>query len=128
MKENTLGQLIDQYYEQRQKRIEAARKVDKMKTEEGLMKARIMEQMDEWGLGKASGANATCGITTSIKPEIVDWDEVYKYIREEDRFDLLQKRMSVTAWRDMVLDGGELVPGTMVNEIRDLSLTRAHRS
>lgn len=127
MTQQTLGQLIDQLYDMRAARIEAAREVDKMKREEVQLKERIMTELDVTGLGKASGATATCGITTTIKPHVESWQDVHNYIRENDRFDLLQKRISVTAWRDMVLDEGELVPGTLVNEVRDLSLTKAHR-
>ena len=128
MTTENLGSLIDRYYEMRTKRIEAAREVDKMKRQELEIKQQIMVEMDTNGLGKVTGQVATAGITTNIVPEVEDWEAVHKYIREHDRFDLLQKRLSVVAWRDMVLDGGELVPGTLVNEVRDLSLTRAHRS
>ena len=124
---STLGATIDALYSLRQMRIEMARKVDEMKGQEAAMKREIMEVLDETGLGKATGAVATCGIMTSVVPVIEDWDTIYAWIRENDRFDLLQKRISVTAWREMALDG-TVVPGTAVDEARDISLTKAHRN
>lgn len=124
---SNIGTLIDGLYALRSRRLELTKEVENMKSQETTMRQQIIMELDDIGLAKASGTEATVGITMSIQPEIVDWDEVHKYIREHDRFDLLQKRISVVAWRDLINEEGTLVPGTLVTEVRDISLTKAHR-
>ncbi len=124
---SNIGTLIDGLYALRSRRLELTKEVENMKSQETTMRQQIIMELDNIGLAKASGTEATVGITMSIQPEIEDWDEVHKYIREHDRFDLLQKRISVVAWRDLINEEGTLVPGTLVTEVRDISLTKAHR-
>lgn len=122
-----LGGLIDQLYALRADRLDLTKRVDAMKSEEASLRSRILEELDDIGLAKASGAMATCGVTMSIQPMVEDWDKVHEWIREHNRFDMLQKRLSIVAWRDLVQDSGELVPGTLVTEVRDVSLTKSTR-
>lgn len=124
---SNIGTLIDGLYALRSRRLELTKEVENMKSQETTMRQQIIMELDNIGLAKASGTEATVGITMSIQPEIEDWDAVHKYIRENDRFDLLQKRISVVAWRDLINEEGTLVPGTLVTEVRDISLTKAHR-
>ena len=124
---SNIGTLIDGLYALRSRRLELTKEVENMKSQETTMRQQIIMELDNIGLAKASGTEATVGITMSIQPEIEDWDEVHKYIRELDRFDLLQKRISVVAWRDLINEEGTLVPGTLVTEVRDISLTKSSR-
>ena len=122
-----IGTLIDALYATRQKRLELTREVDEFKTAEAAFRSQIMDILDANGLAKASGTQATCGITSKIEPHIFDWEMVHEFVRTQNRFDLLQKRLSPPAWRDL-MDAGTLVPGTDVVPTRDLSLTRVSRS
>lgn len=126
MTHNELGIMIDAVYALRTKRLELAREVDKLKVEEDAAKAKIREILVEYGLAKASGAIATVGQVHKIEPNVSDWEAVHNYIKEKDRFDLLQKRISVPAWRELY-EGGELIPGTDPIDIYDISLTKSTR-
>jgi hypothetical protein len=121
-----LGLLIDAVYNLRAERLELARKVDALKNEEVQQKTRIMEILQSYGLAKASGQVATAGQVHKIEPTVVDWEALHGYIRENNRFDLLQKRISSPAWRELQ-DEGTLVPGTEPTEVWDLSLTKSTR-
>jgi hypothetical protein len=122
----SIGNLIDKAYDLRQKRLELQREVDKIKDQENEIRQAIMFELDMHGLAKASGAHASAGITMSIQPQVEDWDSVYRFVAETNRFDLLQKRLSTTAWRELVEEGVK-VPGTFVTEVRDISLTKSTR-
>ena len=121
-----LGEMIDTLYAKRQERLLVAKEVDRMKAEETAMRAQIMEELDNQGTVKASGSMATCGLTSSVEPVVNDWDEVHEFIKTMDRFDLVQKRISAPAWREL-LDSGVLVPGTEQMYVRDVSLTKSTR-
>ena len=123
----TLGEAIDALYQARAARLAMAKEVKDLQSKESLAKAQVLKLLGEAGLEKASGKLATAGITTEDVPYIKDWDQVYAYIKENDRFDLLQKRIGVVAWRDLYKDN-VLVPGTEAAVDTDLSLTKSTRN
>mgnify|MGYP003547143997 CR=1 FL=1 len=121
-----LGLMIDEYYEARANRLEAERKIKEMKGVEYQLKEALLDILGEAGLQKASGHIATASIKRSTVPVVEDWDLLHNYVASHNRFDLLQKRISALAWRDMY-EAGEEVPGTIAIEDVDLSLTKASR-
>ena len=121
-----LGSLIDSLYNLRAQRLDLARKVDALKAEEETRRYQLLEMLQKYGLAKASGLIATVGQVHKVEPLVSDWDEVWGYIKETNRFDLLQKRLSAPAWRELE-EGGILVPGTVRQDIFDISLTKSNR-
>jgi hypothetical protein len=121
-----LGELIDSLYSMRTLRLDTQKTVDALKAQETEMRAQILDQLDAVGMAKASGYFATCGVKESIEPVPEDWEMIHAYIRENNRFDLVQKRLSAPAWREL-RDSGLLVPGTSAVTVRDLSLAKSTR-
>jgi len=126
MELNELGSGIDRLYELRSSRLELQREVDELKSKETEQREAILNCLALAGLSKASGGLATASIKRSTIPVVTDWEQVHNYIRRENRFDLLQKRISVIAWRELYQDD-VLIPGTDAVEDEDLSLTKASR-
>ena len=122
-----LGQAIDNLYQARAARLAMTKEIKELQALESAAKTVVLKLLEETGLKKASGKLATAGITSEDVPYIKDWDEVYSYIKSNDRFDLLQKRIGVVAWRDLWKDG-VLVPGTEAAVDTDLSLTKSTRN
>ena len=123
----TLGEAIDTLYQARAARLAMAKEIKELQATETTAKANVLKLLGEAGLEKASGKLATAGITTDDVPYIKDWEQVYTYIKINDRFDLLQKRIGVVAWRDLFKDG-ILVPGTEAGVDTDLALTKSTRN
>jgi hypothetical protein len=121
-----LGQLIDLLYQTRQERLELTKKVDELKAEEAATREKLLDMLKAVGLQKASGNFATVGVKTTTVPLVTEWELVHEYIRREDRFDLLQKRLSAPAWREL-FEQGIVVPGTHDVVETDLSLTKSTR-
>lgn len=123
----TLGQAIDNLYAARAARLAKAKEVKDLQVLETIAKAQVLQMLNATGLAKASGMTATASITTEDIPFIKDWEAVHEYIKINDRFDLLQKRIGVVAWRDLFKDG-ILVPGTEPAVDTDISLTKSTRN
>lgn len=121
-----IGPVIDALYALREMRLGMQKKVDELKAEELRTREKIFEMLAALGLTKASGAVATAGIKVSNIPLVEDWDALQEYIKKTGEFDLMQKRISVTAWRARFEEGVE-VPGVSKVEDVDISLTRASR-
>ena len=123
----TLGQAIDNLYAARAARLAKAKEVKDLQVLETIAKAQVLQMLNAIGLAKASGMTATASITTEDIPFIKDWEAVHEYIKINDRFDLLQKRIGVVAWRDLFKDG-ILVPGTEPAVDTGISLTKSTRN
>jgi len=122
-----LGATIDKLYALREDRLDHEKRVKKMKEEEQEFRNQILEALANSGLEKASGGLATCGIRRSTVPLVTDWDKFHGWIRENNRFDLIQKRIAVVAWREMY-DDGKLIVGTEPVSDVDITLTKSIRS
>jgi hypothetical protein len=126
MNEADIGTTIDALYAMRERRLGIERQVKEMKEAELTLRGKIFEMLANMGLTKASGAVATAGIKVSNVPLVEDWDKLWQYIIFTGSTDLVQKRISVTAWRERFEDGQE-VPGVSKVEDVDISLTKASR-
>lgn len=124
--ENDIGAMIDALYALREQRLGIERKAKELKEEEVQARNAIFDKLAELGLTKASGGVATAGIKVSIVPLVEDWDKLWEHIIDQGATDLLQKRISVTAWRARYDDGMD-VPGVSKVEDVDISLTKASR-
>ena len=63
---SNIGTLIDGLYALRSRRLELTKEVENMKSQETTMRQQIIMELDNIGLAKASGTEATVGITMSI--------------------------------------------------------------
>jgi hypothetical protein len=79
---------------------------------------QIAIKMQEQGLEKISNDICTVSLKTEIVPTVEDWDAVFAHIVDTSQFELVQKRMSSTAFRELIAMGME-VPG-----VRSTELTR----
>ena len=123
----TLGESIDKLYQARAARLVKAKEVKDLQAAEAAAKLEVLRLLEEAGLEKASGKLATAGILKSDIPIISNWDALYAYITATGKFELLQKRIGVTAWRELYQDG-ILVDGTEAGVDNDLSLTKSTRN
>lgn len=121
-----LGKQIDELYAKRAERLALEKQVKELKEQETVLREALLHRLQDTGLQRASGAMATAGIKSSTKPIVTDWDQVYDYIKTNDRFDLVHQRISSLAWADL-LAAGTLVPGTESFTELDVSLTKASR-
>jgi len=122
-----LGETIDLLYETRQQRLELEKSAQELKSKETQLREELLDMLSSIGLEKASGKQATVGIRRNEVPLVVEWEDIHQFIKTSDRFDLLQKRLSAPAWRELY-QSGILVPGTVMGIDTELSLTKSTRS
>jgi hypothetical protein len=122
-----LGECIDLAYTIRAARIEKQREFDAeiavMKKEEQLLEDHILDKFDKSELNGAKGNVASASLIILAVPQAKDWNKIYAFIKENNAFDLLEKRLARLAFRDR-LEAGVVVPGVEVFQKQDLSLTK----
>lgn len=116
-----VNKVIEAYRELREQRAALA---DEFKTIDADLKGRmealevaLLKHMDKVGTSQLKTPSGMAYIETLKTPTCGDWQALYAYIVENNRFDLLQKRLGATAIKDLHEDTGELPPGvTMLQE------------
>lgn len=118
-----LGTAIDKLYELRSQRLDVEKVVKTMKSDELALRVHIKQMLDSINLDGAKGSAATAAVITSVDPAAKDWLQIYEFIRENDAFDMLQKRLSSMAVKER-WESGILVPGIEKFDNWDLCITK----
>lgn len=116
--------LMARLFEIRRERAELENRDKELREEFDATKLVLMARADEQGATRIATSDGTAILTEEIVPNIADWDEFYGYIKENDAFHLLQRRVSAGAYREIINNGGE-VPGLTPFKKRDVNLRAA---
>lgn len=122
----SLGACIDELYAVRAKRLEIKATLDAMVSEEERIRSHLFETFEKDSLESASGAEATASITRTTVPTVRDWDAFTQYIKDNNAFDLLERRASTSGYRAR-MEQNEVVPGVEPFVKLNISLTRRSR-
>jgi len=116
IEEQTIDDLLDTLTSTRGE-IKALQEVEKkLKSRQRELEATLMTRLDQQGIDRVGNDVCTVSLKKEIVPTVEDWDKVQQHVRDTGQFELLQKRMSATAYRElrtMNLD----VPGVKPTEL-----------
>ena len=84
------------------------------------LEARIVSTLKEQGIDRIGNDNCTVSIKEEVVPTVEDWDQVYQHLLQTKQFELIQKRMSATAFREL-LQMGMNVPGVKATELTSVN-------
>jgi hypothetical protein len=116
-----IGPLIDKMKENRDARGELNDKIKELEAEYARLEGLLMEAMDKEGVTKSTGGAATASISTSIVPQVEDWDEFYKYIHKHKFYHLLERRPSAAGCRE-IMEEKKKLPGVVPFVKRKINL------
>jgi hypothetical protein len=83
----------------------------------------IIEIADEMGLDRFAVGKLTFSISSQVVGNVEDWDQVHEYIRENNAFYLLQRRLSNAPYKE-ILDSGATLPGVVPFTKRSLNMRK----
>jgi len=87
-----------------------------LKNVQNALEAEIAADMESQGLTQTGNDVCTISLKTETVPTVEDWDVLHQHISDTGRFELLQKRMSATAYRELIAME-PLVPGVRSTEL-----------
>ncbi len=105
-----IGVLIDQLQKTKKRHAQQNDKLNAIKDEVARLEAAIIEAMEAQGVTRSASENAAVAISRPSVPSVVDWDQVYGWILSTGNIHLLERRVSVQAFRDYLEQGGN-IPG-----------------
>jgi hypothetical protein len=120
-----LGQVADEYKRVSGIRLDMDKEVAKVKARETELKNHLIDNIDADSEAGVMGRNYQAIIKTNYRPRMDAeyWPQFYAFVAENDRFDLLQKRLSDTAVMEL-LNAGEEVPGVERMTVKDVSIRK----
>ena len=104
------------------KTVQAEEKL--LKTQQRELESQISIRMQEQGLDKISNDVCTISLKNEIVPTVEDWDQLHEHITDTGQFELLQKRVSATAYRELIAAGMD-VPGVKSTELTRINFRSA---
>ena len=84
--------------------------IKEIKGESQQVETALFEKMRSEEIEKTGIDGYSVRINRDIFPQVDDWDSVFKYVKENDMFRLLYKRINSLAFRELV-DNGTIPPG-----------------
>lgn len=97
----TVGSLIDQLSEIRDKRRDIAAQDKALSGEYQTLEAQLLELMDAEGVTKSTGRKATASVSESQNFNVGDWDAFMAFVAKKKYFHLVQRRVSTPAVREL---------------------------
>jgi hypothetical protein len=119
----SIGRTADLYNDVRQLRLAMEKEAEKVKARETELREYMIANLSKSDDTGAAGLRYRAQIVSKDVPRAADWAKVHAYIRKNDRFDLLQKRLGEKAVMDM-WEQGEAIPGVEVVKVPDVSITK----
>ncbi len=126
IQEASIGHKIDTLFALREKKRAINTKLKDLETEMSPLEAEIMSALDAEGTIKTSSRTATVSISEQEVPSASDWEKFNKYVRRNNYFHLYQRRVSATAFRELLESRrGKAIPGIESVTVRKLNLRKA---
>lgn len=118
----SLGAQIDKLWLLREKRLKVDKESEKLKSEEYALKQKLIKLYKQDDLNGARGKLGSASIDKKDYPTIKaeDWDKTYAYIKKNNAFELLQRRINEGAVRELWALGKQ-IPG--VGKFTDIKIT-----
>lgn len=118
----TLGACADRLYALKAEKKKAREVVNALEAEESALNNHIIDNLPK-SEGGAMGKFAKVRVYTEPVPTVEDWEKLYTYIKKNDAFDLIQKRLSPAAVEERWA-AKKKVPGVGTFNVVKISLTK----
>jgi len=118
-----LPDVVSAYIEARAQRLEADKVAATLKEAEDDLKKVIIEQFRDQKIAALGAGNGTVKMKASNEPLVEDWPQVYAYIKENDAWEFLHKRITIAAVKER-WEAGEVVPGVTSRTEYTLSVSK----
>lgn len=118
----TVADIMRRMFEIRSERSEIKDRDSELFQEFERLSEQLIAKMEEQGSTRVSCKGlGTAILAKTIVPGVDDWDAVFQFIKDNDAFHLVQRRIATGAFREM-LSAGQEVPGIRQVEKVDIGL------
>lgn len=123
-----IGDVIRTYAKLRDQKAavegEVKDRVAQIKGKMDKLEAYLKEQMDAQGLTSFKSEYGTAFLTTTDFANVANWDEVLQFIKDNEAYDMLEKRVSKTAVREYMDKIKRVPPGITYGTKLDVNIRK----
>lgn len=126
-----MGAVADEYAQTRKFRLAMEKIVEPVQARESELREHMIRNLEKTrGQGGDTGAAGRLyrvQIKDKETPKVIDWPKFWRWIADNDRFDLLQKRLSDKAVMDTLDNSASpdfMIPGLETILVPDVSVTK----
>lgn len=120
----SIGRCADFYHVVRTLRLAMEKEVEAIMARESEIKQYIIDNLSKSADTGAAGLTHRAQIVMSDEVKVNDWGVIHAWIRKNDRFDMLQKRLTKTAVADWMAEEKRVLPGTEIIHVPTVSITK----
>ena len=120
MSDRKLNDIMDELTTIRKQESDIQASQKELRLRRNDLESEIMWKMEEQGLDQIPNDLCTISKKKEIVPTVEDWDALHQHILDTRQFELLQKRMSATAYREL-LQMDTSVPGVKATELTKIN-------
>jgi len=99
------------------------KQLKELRGEQDYVDVLLLRKMDTEGVSRTANENASVSINEDTVPNVDDWDALYEHVTSTQDFSLLQRRVSSTAYKEL-LKMGESVPGLSPRSVRRVNFRK----
>ena len=121
---NSMGAQADLYAEVRELRLGMQKMVDEVKERETEIYNVILAALKESADTGAAGERYRVQMVSKTRLNAKDWNTTFEFIRTNNLFELLQRRLNDKAVRDLFDQYGQYPPGVEAVEVETLSFNK----
>jgi len=111
----TIGNLFAQLRELEEQKRDLNNQLKELSGQIAEVEANILDDMAENGVSMMEYNGYRYAPSTTTRPSSEDWDATFAWIRDNNAFYLVQKRLSAPAIKELIADGEE-IPGVKLYE------------
>lgn len=99
------------------------KELKELRAESDYLDVLLLKKMDAEGVSRTANDAASVSINEDTVPNVDDWDALYEHVTSTQDFSLLQRRVSSTAYKEL-LKMGENVPGLSPRTVRRVNFRK----
>ena len=111
----TIDTVVGKYMQLRHKKDEITReakaKTDAINEQMGKLEGYLLQRMQDEGVTSYKTPHGTAFSTTTDYANVADWEATLEYIKQNELYDMLEKRVNKTAVRAIIDSTGTPPPG-----------------
>ena len=119
----SLGRCADELADVRALAVAMGKEVAAVKKRESELRDHLIESLSAGDDSGAAGAKYRAQIKSDTKATVTDWEPLYDYVVENDRFDLLSRSVSQKAIAE-IWEAGNKIPGVDKINVKSVSITK----
>ena len=111
-----MDELLNDLAQTRQDIVKLTEQEKILKSKKDDLETQIVISLKDQGIDRVGNDACTVSIKQEIVPTVRDWDAVHQHVIATGQFELMQKRMSAVAFRELIQMGQD-VPGVEATEL-----------